>query len=131
VGSANQVYNPVKTAAQDFAKGDQGWGHLAGEILSSGGNVLAFTVVGALAFGGLLKRPTRWKDGEQQGLQYLEDNAGERFPYERTRGGQRVRILLPMGRSVTHLITDLASRDDDQLAAEVEALVFDNYPSES
>jgi len=99
----------------------------AGELATTEGNVLAFSVVGLLALGSMLSNDWRWEGENLTGKPTVKGSDGRVYTYELSKGRQRVTIYLPTGRLVEHTVTAAAARDKRQLADEVSALVEDLY----
>jgi hypothetical protein len=99
------------------------------ELTKNDGTFIALTSVGVLGVAGAIFNDWTWQPDEVRQLPFIEDDSGRRFYYERRPGGRYVTMYLPTGRRVKHTLTPLASKQDDQLEAEVFALIQDNYPA--
>jgi hypothetical protein len=102
---------------------------MAEEAGRADGNVLVFTIIGALGIAGALVNDWTWEAQDIEGLPQVRDDSGRRFPYKLLAGGRHVAIFLPTGRRVEHRITPMAATTPQQLQAEVFAIIIDNYPA--
>lgn len=128
VGSGNQS-QPSRGSPNVDPEGSRGWADHIKEPAAADGNLLAFGLVGALALGSALLSGVKWTRRDIEGLPYVVDREGLRYPYDLVPGGERVVVYLPAGRKVEHHVTARAVRDPRQLAAEVENVVTDSYES--
>lgn len=99
------------------------------DAITTDGNVLVFSAIGALALAGALVDDWSWEREEIVGLPQVRDESGRRFAYKLLPGGRFVAVFLPTGRRVEHRVTPRATTDPVQLQAEVFAIIADNYPS--
>jgi len=118
-----------KRPMRALADGDLSFPDLVRDTVSNRGPLMAFAAVGVLAFAGAVTKHRKWREGEIQGLPYVEDGDGLPYYYSVAPGARKVELFLPVGRKVRHHVSEAALTDDRQLEAEVLNLVLDNYQS--